>query len=182
LFSILIQGTGEFEWHRRLDPFNHSPLLGLNFTTVWDSTPFEISQPTDAAVFARTNAGKDKMNGFKAMYGFTFTGLPVAEGGLYFPKIYDARLMQRIDLGGKYTPHPQEMRVGDCHFSTALHFVVPPARLPHQPLTVPQTVVYNTVQMIRSPVEQGMRMMKLNGICSAAASVGSTSTCSTTTR
>jgi hypothetical protein len=39
-------------------------------------------------------------------------GLPVAEYGLVFPKVYGANIMRRIDLG-RYPTHDDEMRLGE---------------------------------------------------------------------
>jgi hypothetical protein len=164
--AVLESTGGEFEFSRRLSPFNHTPVLGANFTSVWDTCPFEISTPVRTAVFHRTYNGKDKNNAFKAMFGFTFTGLPIAEYGLCQPKVYDAHIMQRIDLhpSGRTVPHQAEMRVGDGHFSTAVRFLAPPRKPTGGYFDVVELAVYRLVQLVRSPVEQGMRQMKLTGM------------------
>ena len=109
LYHAVRQGRGMFEWERRLYCFYHTPWFGLCYTTIWDSTPYEISSLNLARQHHRTAwSGKDKVNCLNAM----FLGLPVAEYGLVFPKVYGANIMRRIDLG-RYPTHDDEMRLGE---------------------------------------------------------------------
>jgi hypothetical protein len=152
-------GHGLFEFSRRLDAWNHVPYFAACFTGVFDSTPYEISEPTKADVHFRTRCGKDKINAFIAMTGWSFLGLPTCEYGLCLPKNYDAHIMRWLDA--RYVPYLDEMRIGDGHFSTALNFVAPPRKRPGYNFTLGELLWKRMIQLVRAPVEQGQRQMKL---------------------
>ena len=173
MMRVLEIHIDEFRWDMRLDRMNHVPWLPNCFTTVWDSTPFEIETPRDGAVNYRTRSGKDKMNCFKAMFGITLTGRPCAYMGLMLPKIYDAWVMRSIDH--KYTPLPHEFRIGDGHFSTVPNCLCPPRKPtwtrgmksrgePEPHLSAEQQALHQIIQLIRAPVEPLMKEMKKCGM------------------
>jgi hypothetical protein len=156
------RGQGEFEPDRRFDPLNHTELFGLNTTCVGDGTPYPVVAPSANGMRHMVENGKDKDTALKGLFLYTHTGLPVAELGLCKAKAYDAKLMRRVDA--RIQTRAWEMRIGDCHFSTALNFISPPKKMPNQPLTDGQYEVYNAIQLVRAQVEKGMRQMKLFGM------------------
>ena len=88
-------GHGECEWDRRLDPMNHSPLLPAAVPWMEDSAPLMHTKPGNAAAYSRTESHKAGGNAAKFSIRATVgTCLPVAEAGLFMPKIYDGHISQ----------------------------------------------------------------------------------------
>lgn len=162
-------GHGEMEWHRRLDLMNHSPYMPPQVTVVGDSVPYYMTNPTSAMEHYMTRSGKyGRAVGKSCIWVTVGSNLPVAELGLFLPKLYDGHLVPLMD--SVYPRHPHELILGDGHFRgpLAVNCMCPPTnprrnrgQPPPLPLTQEQRAVVGMMQLARAPVEPVMQQAKL---------------------
>ena len=148
-------GHGECEWQRRLDPMNHHPFMPASVTCVEDTAPLRHTRPQNASAASRTFSHKAGANAAKFAIRTTVgTNLPVAEMGLFFPKIYDGALSQVMDQ--RYQRNERELLLADGHYDTAHNCIIPPRKPANANWTQEQLEVGAMIQLARGPVESVM--------------------------